>query len=304
MTISRYDSTTSVMTSKMASVIGRIRVNAARPASGSSAIRISSVPYAEEEMPSGESTPSASGLDSRCSLSSELTSGGPSSRSFAAYRKPPPGPLPPGPADTSSFCLVTSLRPSACYVAVHFIPPLSERSVLSSGGASTATLTRDQDPPEAASGEVHIGHYLEHHERDRPQRRTERRHDADRERRGHQHADHRVGQDGRAPDDRAGPPDPAESRRPVPELVPRHARRPDPGPGGGVEHAPPLEQRPGEDKRRGPAGEQAQVHVPGPAGGDQAVAGEQRPRAAADQRYARADCQRGEHDQADHVRAP
>ena len=38
-------------------------------------------------MPSGDSTPSASGLDSRCSPSCSLTSGGPSSLVFAVYQK-------------------------------------------------------------------------------------------------------------------------------------------------------------------------------------------------------------------------
>ena len=71
----------------MTSVNGRISVNAARPAIGSSAIRISSVPYADEEMPSGDSTPSPSGFDSRCSPSCSLTSGGPSRRVFAVYQK-------------------------------------------------------------------------------------------------------------------------------------------------------------------------------------------------------------------------
>ncbi len=54
----------------------------------SSSIRISSVPYAEEEMPSGARTPSAATLDSRCSLSSSLTMGGPSSRRFSVYPTP------------------------------------------------------------------------------------------------------------------------------------------------------------------------------------------------------------------------
>ena len=36
--------------------MGRMRLNAASPAIGSRAIRISSVPYAEEEMPSGDGT--------------------------------------------------------------------------------------------------------------------------------------------------------------------------------------------------------------------------------------------------------
>ena len=76
------------MTNRITSVMGRMRLNAAIPASGSSAMRISSVPYADDEMPSGESTPSASGLDSRCSPSCSLTSGGPSSRRFTEYQKP------------------------------------------------------------------------------------------------------------------------------------------------------------------------------------------------------------------------
>src|SRR5580658_10191310 len=74
------------MTNKMTSVMGRIRLNAATPIAGTSTIRISSVPYAEEEIPSGDSTPSASGLDSRCSPRSWLTSGGPSSRRFVEYQ--------------------------------------------------------------------------------------------------------------------------------------------------------------------------------------------------------------------------
>src|SRR5689334_6065471 len=38
-------------------------------------------------MPSGDSTPSASGFDSRCSPRSWLTSGGPSSRRLVVYQK-------------------------------------------------------------------------------------------------------------------------------------------------------------------------------------------------------------------------
>ncbi len=68
------------MTSRMTRVIGRISANAASPAMGSSAMSISSVPYAEEEMPSGDRTPSANGLDRRCSESCSLTSGWPSRR--------------------------------------------------------------------------------------------------------------------------------------------------------------------------------------------------------------------------------
>ena len=75
------------MTNKMTSVMGRISENAATPSAGTRTMRISSVPYAEEEMPSGDSTPSASGLDSRCSPRSWLTSGGPSSRRLVEYQK-------------------------------------------------------------------------------------------------------------------------------------------------------------------------------------------------------------------------
>ena len=74
------------MTNSTTSVMGRSRVKAARPTKGTSAIRISSVPYAEEEIPSGDSTPSASGLDSRCSPRSWLTSGGPSSFRLVEYQ--------------------------------------------------------------------------------------------------------------------------------------------------------------------------------------------------------------------------
>src|SRR5580704_14973140 len=74
------------MTNKMTSVMGRISENAATPSAGTRTMRISSVPYAEEEMPSGDSTPSASGLDSRCSPRSWLTSGGPSSRRLVVYQ--------------------------------------------------------------------------------------------------------------------------------------------------------------------------------------------------------------------------
>ena len=74
------------MTNKMTSVMGRIRLNAATPIAGTSTMRISSVPYADEEIPSGDSTPRASGLDSRCSPRSWLTSGGPSSLRLVEYQ--------------------------------------------------------------------------------------------------------------------------------------------------------------------------------------------------------------------------
>src|SRR5215472_13228172 len=75
------------MTNKITPVIGRISVNAAIPKTGSSSMSISTVPYAEDEMPSGERTPSASVLDRRCSPSCSLTRGGPSRRRLAVYQK-------------------------------------------------------------------------------------------------------------------------------------------------------------------------------------------------------------------------
>ena len=67
-------------------MIGSRIVKAASPRPlYSSSMRISSLPYADEEMPSGDSTPSASGLDSRSSPSWSFTSGGPSSRRFSEY---------------------------------------------------------------------------------------------------------------------------------------------------------------------------------------------------------------------------
>ena len=52
---------------------------------GTSSISISSVPYAAEEMPSQDSTPRASGLDSFSSDICSLTSGGPSSLRLSVY---------------------------------------------------------------------------------------------------------------------------------------------------------------------------------------------------------------------------
>src|ERR1700730_2649558 len=95
------------MTNKMISVMGRIRLNAAMPSAGTSTMRISSVPYADEEMPSGDSTPSASGLDSRCSPRSWLTSGGPSSRRLVVYQ------------NVSGRPLLLSSKPAAFRVATY-----------------------------------------------------------------------------------------------------------------------------------------------------------------------------------------
>ncbi len=46
------------------------------------------MPYAAEESPSQDSTPSASGLDSRSFFSCSVTSGGPSTRCLTAYQNP------------------------------------------------------------------------------------------------------------------------------------------------------------------------------------------------------------------------
>src|ERR1700758_1131645 len=79
-TTSRYDSTTSSTPNRTTSVSGSTSVKAASPKNGSSAYKISSVPYAAEESPSQDSTPSASGRDSRWFVSCSVTSGGPSTR--------------------------------------------------------------------------------------------------------------------------------------------------------------------------------------------------------------------------------
>ena len=56
-------------------------------------------------MPSGESTPSASGLDSRCSPNSALTSGGPSRRRLTEYQKVSSG----GPPSTPTVLRIATL---------------------------------------------------------------------------------------------------------------------------------------------------------------------------------------------------
>src|SRR5580692_5495306 len=100
------------MTNKMTSVSGRIRLNAATPSAGTSTIKISSVPYADEEIPSGDSTPSASGLDSRCSPRSWLTRGGPSSFRFVEYQNVSGRPLDLSSSSTA-FRVATDLRLSS-----------------------------------------------------------------------------------------------------------------------------------------------------------------------------------------------
>ena len=49
------------------------------------------MPYAAEESPSQDSTPSASGLDSRWFFSCSVTSGGPSTRRLTEYQNPSGG---------------------------------------------------------------------------------------------------------------------------------------------------------------------------------------------------------------------
>ena len=71
------------MPNRMTSVIGMIRLKAFRPTATTITISISSVPYAAEEIPSQDSTPRASGLESRSVRSCSLTIGGPSRRRFA-----------------------------------------------------------------------------------------------------------------------------------------------------------------------------------------------------------------------------
>ncbi len=64
----------------MTPVIGSSSVNAASAANGSSSMSTCSGPYADDEMQSGESTPSAVVFDSRSWCRRALVSGGPRSR--------------------------------------------------------------------------------------------------------------------------------------------------------------------------------------------------------------------------------
>ena len=66
----------------MARVIGTTRAKAANPMVGTIWVSISSVPYADDEMQSGASTPSAVGRPRRSELSCSVTSGGPSNLFF------------------------------------------------------------------------------------------------------------------------------------------------------------------------------------------------------------------------------
>ena len=84
-TTSRYERVTNSSTTMTAKVIGSRRLKAATPTAFTSSKRISSVPYAVDEMQSGASTPSAVGLPSRSTDRRSVTRGGPSSAVFRRY---------------------------------------------------------------------------------------------------------------------------------------------------------------------------------------------------------------------------
>src|SRR6201992_802470 len=115
------------MTSRITRVNGRIRVNATNPKDGSRSIRGSSGASAVVHVPPGESTPRASGLDSRCSPSCSLTSGGPSSRGFTEYQKASGRSGPPS-RTFAAFRMATKLRLSYLYADLAFIPPARNRT--------------------------------------------------------------------------------------------------------------------------------------------------------------------------------
>ena len=79
MTTSRYERVIRISTTSTTAVIGSRMLKPDSPNVTSSAMRICSVPYADDEMQSLDSTPSATFLDSFSSVSFAVTSGGPSS---------------------------------------------------------------------------------------------------------------------------------------------------------------------------------------------------------------------------------
>ena len=66
-------------------MIGMTIENAASPMIGTITTSISSVPYAEDEIMSGASTPIATGVDNRSWVSCSETIGGPRSRFLSRY---------------------------------------------------------------------------------------------------------------------------------------------------------------------------------------------------------------------------
>lgn len=65
--------------------MGSTSVKAASPAYGNNSIRISSVPYALDDIASGERTPSATGFDSRSDFNCSVISGLPRTSRFSEY---------------------------------------------------------------------------------------------------------------------------------------------------------------------------------------------------------------------------
>src|ERR1700735_216783 len=136
-----------------------------------------------------------------------------------------------------------------------------------------------EDPPEARPHEVDVRDDLQYHERDRPEHSAERRHHVHRQRVRHRYPDDSISEDRAAPDHRAYNPYMPELRYLLPEVIPGPRGRPDPATGRLIEDAPAFQQWPRDDEGRGTACEQAEVHVGGPRPGQQAVPGEQGPRA-------------------------
>ena len=66
-------------------MIGTRSENAARPINGVSCVKICSAPYAEDEMQSGASTPSATGLLIRSPANCSETNGFPKNARFKRY---------------------------------------------------------------------------------------------------------------------------------------------------------------------------------------------------------------------------
>src|ERR1700722_19222396 len=136
MTTWRYDAATNTRISKMTPVMGSNNANAAIPAAGSSSIMTCSEPYGVEEIASGESPPSATGLDKRSCWSWSVIIGLP--RKALLHRSENDGDIGCSPAT----CLITnSLTNLAYFLQNHDEPGQSLRSLRRSrapGPASTA----------------------------------------------------------------------------------------------------------------------------------------------------------------------
>jgi hypothetical protein len=110
-------------------VIGSNSANAARPAAGSNSIMICSDPYAVEEIASGESTPSAIGLDKRSCWSWSLIIGRP--RKIRLHRSAKDSDIGDGDiACSPASCVITNpLRNLADFLQIHVGPGQSLRSL-------------------------------------------------------------------------------------------------------------------------------------------------------------------------------